>query len=465
MTQKSGVPFHFPLLVDGAPSSGGHAADTCGCCAEAIAATRVHAQQPEITSSSASPSFLPSSSLTASLRPPSHTCTCTLLPAEASSGSPLAKYGGCCGGNGGAGCSGGSDGCTSSGNARPRGGSSTQQATTTSFLRERRRRRRSSAISNHNVGIHAAATTSTTPVQRAAGRLDVLTAQLVAGSTIVTEESVARKAGLLGRASAGGLGAATVPSPPRMEVLNLGASTGAEACACTENGCCAEVTTAAAAAVQGPAVAAAAAAGGGNTAAARPAATMGARAKLPTRFGDFEIVAFECEVPGIETGAVVKGDVRGKEAVPVRLHSACFTGDLMGSLRCDCRDQLEAALEQIGAPSEECGAVVYLQQEGRGIGLVNKIKAYALQDQGMDTVEANHALGFADDLRTYECAAAIVKALGCKSITLLSNNPKKAQGMEEHGVKVAAMRPLITPPNPHNAAYLATKKAKSGHLL
>jgi len=145
------------------------------------------------------------------------------------------------------------------------------------------------------------------------------------------------------------------------------------------------------------------------------------------------------------------------------MHSECFTGDLMGSLRCDCRDQLEAALKYVG--EAECGVVLYLPQEGRGIGLVNKIRSYALQDQGLDTVEANHALGFPDDLRRYDIAASILRTLGILSVRLLSNNPKKRDGLINGGLPVEDMIPLRIEPNEHNASYLWTKKLKSGHLL
>jgi GTP cyclohydrolase II len=190
--------------------------------------------------------------------------------------------------------------------------------------------------------------------------------------------------------------------------------------------------------------------------------TLAAEAALPTRFGDFRVVAFD-SVDGKEYGAVVKGDVRGHTGVPVRLHSECFTGDVMGSLKCDCRDQLEAALRYIGRV--ERGAVLYLRQEGRGIGLSNKIRAYALQDAGLDTVQANHALGFEDDLRNYALAAQMLQELGIPSIRLLTNNPKKAEGLVEHGIVVEGRIALAVAPNVHNARYLATKKAKSGHLL
>ena len=165
----------------------------------------------------------------------------------------------------------------------------------------------------------------------------------------------------------------------------------------------------------------------------------------------------------VDDGVVFRGDLRGAEDVPVRLHSECLTGDVMGSLRCDCRDQLEAALARIAHLDR--GAVVYLRQEGRGIGLANKIRAYALQDAGLDTVEANHALGFDDDLRRYDIAAAILRELGIKSVILLTNNPKKITGLAAHGIVVNGTEAVHTQVNPHNERYLATKRAKSGHLL
>jgi GTP cyclohydrolase II len=166
---------------------------------------------------------------------------------------------------------------------------------------------------------------------------------------------------------------------------------------------------------------------------------------------------------GEELGAVVRGSVDGRTGVPVRLHSACFTGDLMGSLRCDCRDQLEAALTFVGRA--ERGVVLYLPQEGRGIGLVNKIRAYGLQEQGLDTVEANIALGFPDDLRDYDVAAAMLHALGIESVCLLTNNPRKVEGLRKYGVPVIGRIPLRTRSNEFNALYLETKRQKSGHLL
>lgn len=187
-----------------------------------------------------------------------------------------------------------------------------------------------------------------------------------------------------------------------------------------------------------------------------------AEARLPTRFGEFRVVGFRT-ASGQDLAAVVRGEIEGQEGVPVRLHSECFTGDVMGSLKCDCRDQLEAGLQFVGRARR--GAVLYLPQEGRGIGLVNKIRAYALQDQGLDTVEANEALGFDDDLRKYDVAAAMLQALGVRSVVLLTNNPRKVEGLDDNGVRVVGRLPLRMEPNPHNAFYLTTKKTKSGHLL
>jgi GTP cyclohydrolase II len=184
--------------------------------------------------------------------------------------------------------------------------------------------------------------------------------------------------------------------------------------------------------------------------------------QFPSRFGDFRLHGFE-GADGKEYIACVRGDLRGAQGVPVRLHSECFTGDVLGSYRCDCRDQLEAALTFLGRSDR--GAVLYLPQEGRGIGLLNKIKAYALQDQGMDTVEANFALGFADDLRDYRLAAEMLRHLGVESVCLLTNNPKKVEGLERSGMSVEGVIPIRMTPNEHNSGYLETKRQKSGHLL
>lgn len=188
-----------------------------------------------------------------------------------------------------------------------------------------------------------------------------------------------------------------------------------------------------------------------------------AMAELPSRFGDFHIIAFENNRDGKEHVAITKGNVIGAEDVPVRLHSECLTGDVIGSLRCDCRDQLEAALKMIGQMDK--GIVLYLRQEGRGIGLTNKIRAYSLQDEGMDTVEANLALGFRDDERDYAVAAHMLMSLKVRSVRLITNNPKKIQQLTDYGVKVNGRIPHVMPPNEHNLFYLETKAAKSGHLI
>lgn len=194
-----------------------------------------------------------------------------------------------------------------------------------------------------------------------------------------------------------------------------------------------------------------------------PSVRFVAEARLPSRYGDFRVLAFECAADGLDYGVMARGDLEGAENVPVRLHSECFTGDVMGSLKCDCRDQLEAGLSYVG--QHERGAVLYLPQEGRGIGLANKIRAYALQDRGLDTVEANLALGFPDDLRRYDTAAEIIRLLGIRSVALLTNNPSKLAGLARAGIPVQSHIPLRTAPNPHNAFYLDTKRDKSGHRL
>jgi GTP cyclohydrolase II len=186
-------------------------------------------------------------------------------------------------------------------------------------------------------------------------------------------------------------------------------------------------------------------------------------ADLPTRFGSFRAVAFTADESGKEHLAIVRGDVRGRSRVPTRVHSECLTGDVLGSLRCDCRDQLLAALEAIGR--EPFGVVLYLRQEGRGIGLTNKIRAYALQDEGHDTVDANRLLGFADDARDYRFAAEMLEALGVRSIRLMTNNPAKVDSLRRHGIRVVDRIPHVMPANPFNQGYLATKRERSGHLL
>jgi GTP cyclohydrolase II len=188
-----------------------------------------------------------------------------------------------------------------------------------------------------------------------------------------------------------------------------------------------------------------------------------AMAELPTRFGNFHIIAFENNRDGKEHVAITRGDVIGAQDVPVRLHSECLTGDALGSLRCDCRDQLEAALKTIG--QMEKGMVLYLRQEGRGIGLTNKIRAYSLQDQGLDTVEANHALGFRDDERDYAVAAQMLQALKIDSVQLMTNNPRKINQLRQYGIQVSDRIPHVMEPNAYNRFYLQTKAAKSGHMI
>jgi GTP cyclohydrolase II len=186
-------------------------------------------------------------------------------------------------------------------------------------------------------------------------------------------------------------------------------------------------------------------------------------AKLPSRFGDFRVVAFWNNRDQKDHLAIVHGDVVGAEDVPTRVHSECLTGDVLGSLRCDCRDQLETALMRIG--ELERGVVLYLRQEGRGIGLANKIRAYALQDRGLDTVEANLALGFRDDERDYAVASHMLLSLGIGSVRLMTNNPDKVNQLTKYGVKVSSRLPHLLPPNPHNRFYLETKARRSGHVM
>jgi GTP cyclohydrolase II len=194
-----------------------------------------------------------------------------------------------------------------------------------------------------------------------------------------------------------------------------------------------------------------------------PSVRMVSVAELPTRFGTFRAVAFTPDARGDEHLAIVRGNVRGLKDVPVRIHSECLTGDVIGSLRCDCRDQLQSALETVGELS--AGIVLYMRQEGRGIGLTNKIRAYALQDRGHDTVEANHLLGFGDDERDYQVAAEMLRALGVRSVKLMTNNPRKVDGLREQGIRVTGRVSIVMPANRFNAGYLLTKQKRSGHWL
>lgn len=189
----------------------------------------------------------------------------------------------------------------------------------------------------------------------------------------------------------------------------------------------------------------------------------GERVKLPTEYGEFEFIPFRQTSNGLEHAALVKGSWTKDEPVMVRLHSSCFTGDIFGSLRCDCGSQLHKAMQMVEAEGK--GVVIYLNQEGRGIGLLNKIKAYRLQDEGMDTVQANLKLGFGEDERDYGVGASIMRELGLGKVRLISNNPVKRAGLEGYGIRIVEAIPLEIAANPYNEFYLATKANKMGHNL
>ena len=191
--------------------------------------------------------------------------------------------------------------------------------------------------------------------------------------------------------------------------------------------------------------------------------SIAAETKLPTKYGDFRIIIFKNELDHKEHLMIVKGDVRGKSDVLMRIHSECLTGDVFGSHRCDCGEQLENALRSIEEQGE--GIVIYMRQEGRGIGLTNKIKAYTLQDEGYDTVEANVKLGFPPDMREYSLAAQMLRELDVKSVKLLTNNPEKKEDLERWGITVSKRVPIVIKANSINAKYLNTKKEKMRHML
>jgi len=189
-----------------------------------------------------------------------------------------------------------------------------------------------------------------------------------------------------------------------------------------------------------------------------------ATASLPTAYGgEFRLIVYENDVDEMKHVALVKGDIKPGDEVLVRVHSECLTGDVFGSLRCDCGEQLQAAMEMVA--KEGKGVIVYMHQEGRGIGLVNKVKAYELQERGKDTVEANLELGFKEDLRDYGIGAQILVDLGVRRIRLLTNNPKKVVGLEGYGMTIVKRVPIEMQPNKANVRYLRTKKEKMGHLL
>jgi GTP cyclohydrolase II len=205
------------------------------------------------------------------------------------------------------------------------------------------------------------------------------------------------------------------------------------------------------------------------SAAVRPQLEVLAEAPVPTKHGEFQMVVFHFRDGTAASGlspdhvALVMGDVHGKQGMPVRVHSECLTSEVFGSLKCDCRDQLEAAQAEIGRRG--CGVIVYLRQEGRGIGLTNKIRAYELQSRGHDTVDANRILGLPDDARDYTAAAAILQHLGVRSIRLMTNNPLKVKALRSMGVEIESRLPSIVGTNPFSASYLEAKRMRMGHTL
>lgn len=186
-------------------------------------------------------------------------------------------------------------------------------------------------------------------------------------------------------------------------------------------------------------------------------------AKMPTRYGDFKMFGFINKLNGEHHVALVKGEINEKNEVLTRVHSECLTGDALGSKRCDCGEQYDAAMKRIA--EEGCGILLYMRQEGRGIGLINKLKAYSIQDKGFDTVEANEMLGFPADMRSYDVAAAILKDLGVSKVNLMTNNPRKIDGLERYGIEIVNRVPIKMNHNEKNEFYLQTKKEKLGHML
>jgi GTP cyclohydrolase II len=194
------------------------------------------------------------------------------------------------------------------------------------------------------------------------------------------------------------------------------------------------------------------------------AVTELARAKLPTKHGVFQIVSFfNAEGDRLDDIALIRGDLAAPGPIAVRVHSECVTGDVLGSLRCDCGEQLHMAMDRLAG--SERGVLLYMRQEGRGIGIANKVEAYSWQDRGMDTVQANLHLGFDDDLRSYDVAAGMLHALGVKQIYLHTNNPSKVDGLRAAGIDVVERVPMQVPPRDENRFYLATKKLRSGHFI